>query len=177
MAVEYREEPCRSALNRVTGMRMFNWSLTRLVEAGIEAGVGMAPILPGLSDRPDLLADVVKAARDAGATSIWTNVLYLRPGTREHFLENLARDWPELMPQYERLYAGRAYLPNGEVEPIRREVAELADRFGIADRRVVRPLPAPSRSTGTSRNDAEQLALGIHEAGSEDRAEREDRIA
>ena len=35
----------------------------------------MAPILPGLSDRPELLADVVKAARDAGATSIWTNVL------------------------------------------------------------------------------------------------------
>ena len=32
----------------------------------------MAPILPGLSDRPELLADVVRAARDAGATSIWT---------------------------------------------------------------------------------------------------------
>ena len=46
----------------------------RLVDAGIDAGVGMAPILPGLSDRPELLADVVRAARDAGATSIWTNV-------------------------------------------------------------------------------------------------------
>src|SRR4051812_14144497 len=42
-------------------------ALTTLVEAGIEASVGMAPILPGLSDRPELLADVVKAARDAGA--------------------------------------------------------------------------------------------------------------
>ena len=71
----------------------------------------MAPILPGLSDKPELMADVVRAARDAGATSVWTNVLYLRPGTREHFLENLARDWPELLPRYERLYAGRAYLP------------------------------------------------------------------
>ena len=85
----------------------------------------MAPILPGLSDRPELMADVVKAARDAGATSIWTNVLYLRPGTREHFLENLARDWPELVPRYERQYAGRAYLPKRQIEPVRREVAEL----------------------------------------------------
>jgi DNA repair photolyase len=75
-----------------------------LRDAGIEAGVGMAPILPGLSDKPELMADVVKAARDAGATSIWTNVLYLRPGTREHFMTYLARDWPELVPQYERLY-------------------------------------------------------------------------
>ena len=62
-------------------------ALARLVDAGIDAGVGMAPILPGLSDRPELLADVVRAARDAGATSIWAGLLNLRPGTREHFLE------------------------------------------------------------------------------------------
>jgi DNA repair photolyase len=39
-------------------------ALATLRAAGIDAGVGMAPILPGLSDRPELLADVVKAARD-----------------------------------------------------------------------------------------------------------------
>ena len=55
----------------------------------------MAPILPGLSDEPDLLRSVVLAAREAGATFLWWNVLNLRPGTREHFLERLARDWPE----------------------------------------------------------------------------------
>jgi DNA repair photolyase len=118
-------------------------ALSRLVEAGIDASVGMAPILPGLSDRPELMADVVKAARDAGATSIWTNVLYLRPGTREHFLENLARDWPELVPRYQRQYAGRAYLPKRQIEPVRREVADLKVRFGIADRRQVRLMPSP----------------------------------
>ena len=102
----------------------------------------MAPILPGLSDRPELLRDVVKAARDAGATGIWTNVLYLRPGTREHFLENLARDWPELLPRYQRLYAGRAYLGKKEIEPVRREVADLRHRFEVGDRRTVRLLPS-----------------------------------
>jgi DNA repair photolyase len=116
-------------------------AITRLVDAGIDVGIGMAPILPGLSDRPDLLADVVRAGRDAGATSIWTGLLNLRPGTREHFLENLARDWPQLLPRYQRLYAGRAYLGKAEVEPVRREVAELKDRFAIADRRTVRLLP------------------------------------
>jgi DNA repair photolyase len=108
-------------------------ALRTLRDAGIEAGVGMAPILPGLSDKPELMADVVKAARDAGATSIWTNVLYLRPGTREHFLDHLARDWPELLPRYERLYQGRAYLGKAEIEPVRREVAELRHRFAVAE--------------------------------------------
>src|ERR1051325_10407556 len=51
-------------------------ALRTLVDAGIDVGVGMAPILPGLSDRPEQLADVVKAARDAGATGIWANLLY-----------------------------------------------------------------------------------------------------
>src|SRR5437868_8331052 len=127
-------------------------ALARLVEAGIDASVGMAPILPGLSDRPELLADVVRAARDAGATSIWTNVLYLRPGTREHFLKHLARDWPELVPTYERLYRGRAYLGKAEVEPVRREVAELRDRFGVdAAAHVPRPPGAiEARDAGRS---------------------------
>jgi len=119
-------------------------ALSRLRDAGIDAGVGMAPILPGISDKPELLADVVRAARDAGATSIWTNVLYLRPGTREHFMTYLARDWPELVPKYERLYAGRAYLPKDQVEPVRREVAELRHRFAIDD-----PVRVPRPSGGT----------------------------
>ena len=117
-------------------------AVSRLVDAGIDAGVGMAPILPGLSDKPELLRDVVTAARDAGATGIWTNVLFLRPGTREHFLDNLARDWPDLLPRYQRLYAGRAYLGKKDVEPVRREVAELRHRFEIGDRRTVRVLPS-----------------------------------
>jgi DNA repair photolyase len=116
-------------------------AIRALVDAGIDASVGMAPILPGLSDDPERMADVVRAARDAGATSIWTNVLYLRPGTREHFLDNLARDWPELLPRYEALYAGRAYVQDRVLAAVRRQVRGLAVRHGIADRREHPLLP------------------------------------
>jgi len=105
-------------------------------------GVGMAPILPGLSDSPASLAAVVRAAREAGATGIWANLLYLRPGTREHFLDNLARDWPGLLAHYEQLYAGRAYLGRPEVEPIRRRVDALRRRFDVRDRRSFRLEPS-----------------------------------
>ncbi len=118
-------------------------ALRTLVDAGIAAGVGIAPVLPGLSDDPRLLADVVRAARDAGAVSIWGNLLYLKPGTREHFLECLGRDWPELLPEYERLYAGRAYLAKSDAAPVRAEIARLRTAVGIADRRRVRLRPAP----------------------------------
>jgi DNA repair photolyase len=111
-------------------------AVSKLVEAGIKAGVGMAPILPGVSDRPDQLREVVKAAREAGATGVWTNLLFLRPGTREHFLEHLAEDWPELVPHYRELYRGRAYLGADETKPIKRRVSAFAREFGVADRRV-----------------------------------------
>jgi DNA repair photolyase len=110
-------------------------ALTQLVDAGIKVSVGMAPILPGISDKPELLADVVRAAREAGATGIWANLLYLRPGTKEHFLAALERDWPELLPEYEQRYARRAYLPAAETAPLRDHVRELARAYGIRDRR------------------------------------------
>jgi DNA repair photolyase len=113
-------------------------ALRVLVEHGVRASVGMAPLLPGLSDRPEQLREVVVAAREAGACGIWANVLYLKPGTREHFLACLERDWPELLPEYERLYARRAYLPQREVTPVRSEVRRLASRHGIRDRRAAR---------------------------------------
>jgi DNA repair photolyase len=116
-------------------------ALRTLIDGGIKAGVGMAPLLPGLSDKPELMADVVRAARDAGATHVWANVLYLRPGTREHFMENLARDWPAMVPLYEKLYAGRAYLPDALVRPARNQVRELARDFDVRDRRPIQLVP------------------------------------
>jgi DNA repair photolyase len=127
-------------------------ALAQLVEAGIEANVGMAPILPGLSDRPEQLAEVVKAARAAGATGIWANLLYLAPGTKEHFLEALARDWPEQLDRYEELYARSAYLPRAKLDPVRQQVRGLARAHGVRDRRTAPLKPPP---------DPVQLSLGV----------------
>ena len=117
-------------------------AVRRLSEAGVDVGVGMAPILPGLSDRPEQLEEVVREARAAGARSIWANVLYLRPGTREHFLQALAEDWPEEVERYEQLYAGRAYLPAATVKSITEPVTR-AKALGLSPRRrpVTRPEP------------------------------------
>jgi DNA repair photolyase len=127
-------------------------ALARLVEAGVKAGVGMAPILPGISDRPELLAEVVREARAAGATGIWANLLYLKPGTREHFLAALGRDWPEQLDRYRSLYRTAAYLPKEETDPVRAKVAQLKRTYGIADRRRLRLEPPP---------EPEQLELAI----------------
>src|SRR5918994_376106 len=90
--------------------------------------------------------------RRGGATGVWANLLYLAPGTKEHFLEALARDWPEQLPRYEELYAHGAYLPRAEVEPVRLQVRGLARTHGVRDRRRVPLAPPP---------EPEQLTLGV----------------
>ena len=127
-------------------------AVKELVDAGIRVGVGMAPILPGISDRPEQLAEVVRAAREAGACGVWANVLFLRAGTKEHFLEVLARDWPEELERYEKLYRRRAYLSAEDTKPVRGAVAALAKEHAIHDRRKVKLGPPP---------EPEQLSLAV----------------
>jgi DNA repair photolyase len=127
-------------------------AVKELTEAGVRASVGMAPILPGISDRPEQIEEVVRAAREAGACGIWTNILFLRPGTREHFMAKLADEWPELVPEYEELYRGRAYLESKESRPVQQLVAGLAKQHGVRDRRRKRIKPP---------TEPEQLALAV----------------
>jgi DNA repair photolyase len=114
-------------------------ALSVLRQAGIDAGVAVAPVLPGISDRPEQLAKVVRAARGAGANHVWASVVNLRPGTREHFLEHVAEDWPELAPFYERLYGVRAYPPRKVEQRVRELVAAARKEQRLTRGRTLRP--------------------------------------
>ena len=111
-----------------------------LVEAGIEAGVGMAPVLPGLSDSPAQLEATVAEAAEAGACFVWANIVYLKPGTKEHFLAFLEREYPHLVPRYRNLFPG-AYAPAAARAPVINAVARLKGRYRVGDRRVWRAEP------------------------------------
>jgi len=124
-------------------------AIRTLTEAGIAAGVALAPVLPGLTDAPRDLAAVLAAARDAGATHAWTNILNLRPGTREHFLEVLEHEWPEELERYRRLYPAGAsgYLRRADAAPIEARLSAVRRGARIADRRriVLSPPPPPEQ--------------------------------
>jgi DNA repair photolyase len=122
-------------------------AIRTLTDAGIAAGVALAPVLPGLTDAPRSLAAVLNAAREAGATHAWSNVLNLRPGTREHFLGVLGREWPAELERYERLFpaGGSGYLRVADARPIEQRLASVSRGSRIGDRRriVLSPPPEP----------------------------------
>jgi DNA repair photolyase len=98
-------------------------AIARLAAAGIRTGALMAPILPGLSDRPEQLAETAAAIRDAGGQVLGVLPLHLRPGVRENFLRWLADFDPELHAEYLRRYDGRAYAPAHYTDRLRAAVS------------------------------------------------------
>lgn len=88
-------------------------AIARLSEAGVPTGVLIAPVIPGLSDGRDQIAEVEAACRAAGVGSVGTIKLHLRPGVKEHFMGWLEQSRPELVDTYAEMYRDRAYLPSG----------------------------------------------------------------
>jgi DNA repair photolyase len=112
-----------------------------LREAGIEAGVLMAPIVPGFTTQPARLERTIRAIADHGAAFMGANVLHLEGGTRAHFMEFLAREYPHLTERYDRLYAGK-YAPKAYVNDVRGMVDALQQRYEV-NRRAVPVPPQP----------------------------------
>jgi DNA repair photolyase len=117
-----------------------------LNEAGIPCGVLMAPILPGITDDPEQLREVVGAAIDAGATHVSPILLHLRPGVREEFMPWLAEHYPDLVERYEAMYL-RPYAQPADRDALARRVSGLIGALG-----GLRPAPEPARRFSHGRN-------------------------
>ncbi len=101
-----------------------------LVDAGLDAGVLMAPIVPGISSQPAKLERTIKAIADSGARSVGSMVMHLEAGTRAHFMAFLAREYPDLVERYGHLYAGK-YTPKDYARRVQHVVGMLKARYGL----------------------------------------------
>ena len=102
-------------------------AVRRLVDAGVTTGVLVAPVIPGLSDDPPHVEEVVSACTAAGAAWVTAIPLHLRPGVKEQFLSTTARQDPALAASLARRYRG-AYLPRDEQAVIAERVRVVLGR-------------------------------------------------
>src|SRR2546426_9421012 len=105
-------------------------ALRSLALAGVPVAVLLAPVIPGITDHPKQLAAVVMAAKDYGASSLWTNALHLGDVTRQAFFQYLEHRRPELIPEYERMYRGK-YAPSAYRRHVQEVVGALKARHGL----------------------------------------------
>lgn len=108
-----------------------------IAEAGLEVSVLAMPILPWLTDSQAHLDALHEALAEAGASSVTTGALHLRPGAREWFLQWLAREHPHLVAKYRRLYTGPrgfgSYASKEYRTWLGRRAAQSRRRYGFED--------------------------------------------
>ncbi len=101
-----------------------------LVENGVQAGVMMAPLLPGLSDGSESIDRVVQAAAEHGAQFVSANVLFLKPGSKEWFMPFIREAYPYLASGYEKLYRN-TYAPADYTKAVLRLVDDSRHKWGL----------------------------------------------
>jgi len=108
-------------------------AVRELVDAGVNAGVLMNPIVPGFSSSRAKLERTVKAIADHGARFVGCNVMFLEDGTRSHFMKFLEREFPSWVPRYETLYR-KKYAPEDYRKQVQGMVRALQMRYGLNPR-------------------------------------------
>jgi DNA repair photolyase len=106
--------------------------LRRLVEAGLDVGLSLAPILPGITDAEADLDALLGAAAAAGVPTVSCVILFLRSPTKEKYLRWLEAEFPRLVDSYRDAYDGHVYLRGGYRRRIEEIVRRLRDKHGLA---------------------------------------------
>jgi len=128
-------------------------AMRTLSRAGIPTVVMLAPVIPGITDDVGTLTEVIRAAKEYGASSLATITLHLGDVTRDAFFEFLTHRYPQLVPEYERMYRGK-YAPTQYRAQVQRIVGAIQARVGFRSREI--PTAGPGRPVSKP---AEQIEL------------------
>ncbi|MEV6954882.1 hypothetical protein [Streptomyces sp. NPDC051183] len=115
-AFEPAASPPRARLDTIRALR----------EAGVPAGVLIAPVIPHAADRPEALDALVDACAEAGAVTVFPDVMRLSPGARTWFLTQTTRALPPHL--HRRLAADFATRPSMPQQYIRQVTDHIHTR-------------------------------------------------
>ena len=106
-------------------------ALARLREHGIEAGINVMPVLPGITDRPQQLEPLIKAVAEAGATYLNACALRLRSAARQRYLPFIEQEFPQLAPRYRATYARGHHAGDRYREGLARYFRKTCALYGV----------------------------------------------
>jgi DNA repair photolyase len=106
-------------------------AMQKLNQAGVAAGVICAPVLPGITDSPRDLEQIVRATAKAGGKYVSANSLFLKPCSAAVFLPFLEKEFPQLVESYRKRYKDRAFLPASYRKPLSQLMKRLRQKYGI----------------------------------------------
>jgi DNA repair photolyase len=101
-------------------------AVRELCRSGVDVGVLMMPLVPGISTSRSAIERTVAAIVETGSRVVGADVTRLDPVVREHFFGFLERERPDLITAYERLYSNGARAEPGYANAVKKVVRDAA---------------------------------------------------
>jgi DNA repair photolyase len=102
-----------------------------LRQAGLRVGVSCSPVIPGITDSPKDLEELIRGVAEAGAEYVFANPLFLKPCSAAVFLPFIEKNFPHLAEDYRHRYQDRAFLPPSYSKRISELVRSLRAKYKI----------------------------------------------
>jgi DNA repair photolyase len=106
-------------------------ALQRLSGAGIDVGINIMPVLPGITDKPAMLDAVVRQVKEAGASHVNACALRLQSAARKRYLPFIELEFPTLYRAYRSAFAGGYQMGDAYREGLSRFMRQRCRKHGI----------------------------------------------
>ena len=132
-------------------------TVARLRRAGLRTGILCSPLLPGLTDTLEALDTMARRAKAVDASFFAAQPLFLKPCSRETYLEFIRQHFPALEPLYRFRFDGRDFVAEGYRKRIEALVASVTAKHGLnrraTDALLTRDAGEPVRDKATAQTE------------------------
>jgi DNA repair photolyase len=133
----------------------------RLAAAGIAVSVNCMPVLPGITDQPGMLAELVAQVAATGARSLGACALRLRAASRRRYLPVIREQFPELASRYESTYRHSAYASDSYRAGLQQVIEKLCREHGLETREYRRTSDTEEHGRTEENEEEIQTPFGI----------------
>jgi len=106
-------------------------AIARLRARGIEVGVNVMPVLPGITDAPHLLDALVRSIAGANASYLGACALRLQSTARQRYLPFIEQEFPHLAARYRSTYARSYQVGERYRQGLREHFRALCATYGV----------------------------------------------
>jgi DNA repair photolyase len=139
--------------------------IARLRAQGIEVGVNVMPVLPGITDSPASLDALVRSVKQADASYLGACALRLQRAARDRYLPFIEAEFPELAARYRGAYAHSPQVNARYRDGLRAQFEKICAKHGVSFGRYYETAERPDGETAT---ESEAIAVPVAAARSDE---------
>lgn len=134
-------------------------AIARLRAHGLDVAVNVMPVLPGITDAPEMIEALVRGVANAGASRLGACALRLRRTARDRYLPFIDAEFPELSARYRTAYGHSHQVSERYRDGLRERFATVCARHGVPFSRYYRAEEDDAAEAEATPMAASQLAL------------------